>query len=97
MVLEYDLHCNCPDFTKRKAKNLYSPYLSNQIDRSWEYSNAGVDPGQYCKHIWQTLISKNLLDQIEIPNDPRIPESPQVQRQYNTNYGSDARRGDRFY
>lgn len=97
MALDFIPTCSCPDFQKRALKNLYSPYLSNQVDRNWQYSHAGIETGQYCKHIWATLISKNLLDQVEIPNDLRIPESPQLPKQYNIVGSVDIRRGDKFY
>jgi hypothetical protein len=41
--------CTCPDFTKKQAALMVSPYASEQVDRDWSTSNAGTDSD--CKHI----------------------------------------------
>lgn len=69
--------CNCPDWLKRASKNPNASSLSNQIDRSWENSDAGVDPGQYCKHIWSAILAEGKLEDFPIPTDVPMPEAPQ--------------------
>lgn len=87
--------CSCPDFTKKAPKNPNSPYLNEEIDRNWSLSQAGAKG--WCKHIWASALAEGLLDQVELPNDPRIPEvTATARRQYGSRLQGDARRGDYF-
>ncbi len=89
--------CNCPDFQKRAAKNPNSPYLAENIGRDWSNSNAGLEPGQYCKHIWGAILAEGKLKEIGIPSDLAIPI---VERKKPNNLTprlqSDVTRGDYF-
>lgn len=69
--------CNCPDFTKRASKNPNAQSLSEQIDRNWSNSDAGVDPGQFCKHIWAAILAEGKLNEVAIPTDLPMPEALQ--------------------
>lgn len=92
-----NLVCNCPDFQKRAARNPNSPYLNEQISRDWSFSNAGVDPGDFCKHIWATILAEGMLKEVGIPDDLAIP---QVERKKPKNLTprlqSDITKGDYF-
>lgn len=89
--------CSCPDYQKRAAKNPNSPYFNEQINRDWSNSNAGLEPGQYCKHIWATILAEGMLKEVGVPNDPAIPE---VERRSSGTHSprlqSDITKGDYF-
>lgn len=76
LVGDNKYYCNCPDFTKKADKNPSGNSLSELIDRNWQLSNAGVEPGRFCKHIWATLILEKRLDEVGIPKDPAIERIP---------------------
>lgn len=68
--------CQCPDFTKRQRGNVNNKYESNNVSRDWSNSSAGTREGQWCKHIWATIINNGWLDLVEVPKD-YATEEPQ--------------------
>lgn len=69
--------CNCPDFTKQQSFLINSPYESYLETRDWSDSNAGVDRGQYCKHIWAVRLLRGEVPAGDIPFDVPIEKTPQ--------------------
>ncbi|MGL5922136.1 hypothetical protein [Chroococcidiopsis sp.] len=80
-MTDYTYSCNCPDFTKRASKNPNAQSLSEQVDRNWSNSDAGVDPGKFCKHIWAAILAEGKLDEFPIPIDVAIADPPQPSTQ----------------
>jgi hypothetical protein len=66
--------CSCPDFTKQQSFLLNSTFESHLETRNWSDSGAGVDEGQYCKHIWAVKLMRGEVSKSEIPTD--IPLAP---------------------
>lgn len=94
-MVEY--RCSCPDFTKRANKNPNAQSLSEQIDRNWINSNAGIQPDQYCKHIWSAILAEGKIDEIEIPTDLEIPKAPNPStRVYPERLQANSKRGHYF-
>lgn len=94
-TLEYiDFECQCPDFTKRQAANPSDRY--RPAARNWQYSSAGVKPGQWCKHIWATVINNGWLDLVDIPTDYPIEPPQKIEKSFQVKNFS-TNRGDSFY
>lgn len=96
-TLEFmDFTCQCPDFTKRQRGNVNSKYESNQVGRNWSSSNAGTREGQWCKHIWATIINNGWLELVEVPKDYKT-EEPQRVRKSRAAQNLSTNRGDTFF
>lgn len=67
--------CNCPDAIKKQSFLINSNYDSQLITKDWSNTNAGVNEGQYCKHIFAVRILRGELPKSEIPTDIPIPKT----------------------
>lgn len=67
--------CNCPDFVKKQSFLINSNYESQLVTRDWSNTNAGIDEGQYCKHIFAVRMLRGELPKSEIPTDIPIPKT----------------------
>lgn len=65
--------CDCPDFQKSATFIVNTQAFTKSYTRSWKDSNAGVNPGQYCKHCWNTLLVRGEITKDMIPSDVPIP------------------------
>lgn len=67
--------CSCPDFVKKQSFLINSNYDSQLVTKDWSNSNAGIDEGKYCKHIFAVRILRGELPKSEIPTDIPIPKT----------------------
>jgi hypothetical protein len=65
--------CNCPDYTKKQTFLINSTSFSHSYTRDWSDTNGGVNPGQYCKHIWSVKLLLGDVKESEIPRDVPVP------------------------